>query len=63
MKEVGCFLLFKQLVIIFYYFVCNGFVEKFNGILKFMLCKMCFERFKDWDRYLFVFLFVYREVL
>lgn len=50
------------MVIILYYLVCNGLVEKFNGILKLMLRKMSFERLKDWDRYLFVLLFVYWEV-
>lgn len=43
--------------------MCNGLVEKFNGIFKLMFKRMCVERFKDWDKYLNVLLFVYREVL
>ncbi|XP_060601263.1 uncharacterized protein LOC132754618 [Ruditapes philippinarum] len=41
---------------------CNGLCERMNGILKSMLKKMCQERHKDWDRYLFAVLFAYREV-
>ena len=42
--------------------MCNGLVERFNGTLKSMLKKMCYERPKDWDRYVMPLLFAYREV-
>ena len=41
----------------------NGLCERFNGVLKSMLRKMCQERPRDWDRYLQAVLFAYREVV
>ncbi|KAK3889735.1 hypothetical protein Pcinc_006300 [Petrolisthes cinctipes] len=39
----------------------NGLVERYNGVLKRMLKKMCVEQPKEWDRYLPALLFAYRE--
>ena len=40
---------------------CNGLVEKYNGVLKNSLKKICDERPQDWDRYISPLLFAYCE--
>ena len=40
----------------------NGLVEKFQGTLKQMLAKLCVEKPKEWDFWLPMALFAYREV-
>ena len=40
---------------------CNGLVERMNGTLKSMIKKLCFEKPKEWDRYIPAVLFAYRE--
>ena len=62
MKEVCRLVSIKQLHTTPYNPRCNGLCERVNGVLKNMLKKMCQERPKDWDRYLFAVLFAYREV-
>ena len=61
MKEVGRLLSIKQLTTTPYHPACNGLVERFNGILKSMLKKLCEEQPKQWDRYIPALLFAYRE--
>ena len=56
-KEVSRLLSLRQLTPTPYHPICNGLVEKFNGTLKQMLRKLCEEEPKDWDR--FVYLFIY----
>ena len=62
MKEVSHLLSVKQLTTTPYHPICNGLVEKFNGTLKNMLCKLSEEKPKDWDRFVAPLLFAYREV-
>jgi len=62
MKEVSRILSIKQLISTPYHAMANGLVEKFNGVLKSMLKKMCAEKVKDWDRYVDALLFAYSEV-
>ena len=62
MGEVSRLLSMRQLTTTPYHPMCNGLVEKFNGTLKQMLKKMCYERPKDWDKYINSLLFAYREV-
>ncbi|XP_061194307.1 uncharacterized protein LOC133202481 [Saccostrea echinata] len=61
-KEVSRLLSFKRITTTPYNPMCNGLMEKFNGTLKQMLKRMCAERPKDWDKYLYPLLFAYREV-
>ena len=61
MKEVGRLLSVKQLMTTPYHPICTGIVERLNGTLKKMLCRMCAEQPKQWDRYLPALLFALRE--
>ena len=45
-----------------YHAACNGTVERMNGVLKSMLKKVCVDNPTDWDRYIPVVLFAYREI-
>ena len=45
-----------------YHAACNGTVERLNGVLKNMLKKVCVDNPTDWDRYIPVVLFAYREI-
>ena len=62
MKEVSRLLSLRQLNTTPYHPICNGLVEKFNGILKRMLKILSEEKHHGWDRYLNPLLFTYREV-
>ena len=62
MQEVSRLLSTKQLTTSPYHPMCNGLVEKFNGSLKNMLKKLCYEQPKQWSRYINPLLFAYREV-
>lgn len=42
--------------------MCNGLVERFNGVLKKMLKRMVAQHPKQWHRYINPLLFAYREV-
>ena len=61
MQEVNRLLSIKSLTTTPYHAMCNGLVERYNGVLKSGLKKMCEERPKDWDRYISPLLFAYRE--
>ncbi|XP_072019480.1 uncharacterized protein [Amphiura filiformis] len=61
MKELNRLLSIKPLVTTPYHAMCNGAVERQNGILKAGLKKMCEERPRDWDRYICPLLFAYRD--
>lgn len=61
MKEVSRLLSIKSLATTPYHAMCNGLVERYNGVLKSGLKKMCEERPRDWDRYISPLLFAYRE--
>ena len=62
MREVYRLLSIRHTVSSPYHPQTNGLVEKFNGMLKAMIKKLCLERPADWDRYLEPALFAYREV-
>ena len=62
MSEVSRLVSLKQLTTTPYHPMCNGLVEKFNGTLKQMLKRLCFQKPKDWDKYINAALFAYREV-
>ena len=61
MREVSRLLSIKPLATTPYHAMCNGLVERYNGVLKSSLKKMCEERPRDWDRYIDPLLFAYRE--
>jgi hypothetical protein len=62
MREVSRLLSIRQLTTTPYHPQTNGLCERFNGVLKQMLRRMCDERPQDWDRYIAPLLFAYREV-
>ncbi|KAL7647143.1 UNVERIFIED_CONTAM: hypothetical protein RMT77_002401 [Armadillidium vulgare] len=62
MKQVSKLLNIKQLSTSPYHPMCNGLVEKFNGTLKKMLRRLCYEQPKRWNRFINPLLFAYREV-
>ena len=62
MSEVSRLISIKQLSTTPYHPMCNGLVERFNGVLKQILKRLCSERPKDWDKYLGAVLFAYRDV-
>ena len=45
-----------------YHPICNGLVERWNGILKSMLKRLCQDQPKQWHRLINPVLFTYREV-
>ena len=61
MREVSRLLSIQPLATTPYHAMCNGLVERYNGVLKSSLKKMCEERPRDWDRYISPLLFAYRE--
>ena len=62
MKEASRLLSLQQLTTTPYHPMCNGLVEHFPATMKQMLCRMCAERPKGWDKYLPALLFAIREV-
>ena len=62
MKKVSRLLSIKQLTLTPYHPICNGLVERFNRTMKQMLKRLCTEEPRDWDRYINVWLFAYREM-
>ena len=61
MQEVTRLLSLKHMVSSPYHPICNGLCEKFNGVLKQMVKRLCHKRPKDWDRFINSALFAYRE--
>ena len=61
MQEVSRLMSIRPLATTPYHAMCNGLVERYNGVLKSSLKKMCEERPRDWDRYIAPLLFAYRE--
>ena len=61
MREISRLLSIRQLTTTPYHPACNGLVERFNGVLKQMLKRLCSERPRDWDRYIGPLLFAYRD--
>ncbi|XP_042878233.1 uncharacterized protein LOC122257193 [Penaeus japonicus] len=62
MKEFNRLLSIKGISTTPYHAMCNGLVERFNGVLKKMLKRMCVEQPKQWPRYIDPLLFAYRDV-
>ena len=62
MKEVSRLLSIRHLTTSAYHPMCNGLVERFNATLKAMLKRLCSENPRQWDSYINVLLFAYREV-
>ena len=62
MSEIHRLLSIKALYTSPYHAACNGTVERLNGVLKNMLKKVCMDNPADWDRYIPVVLFAYREI-
>ncbi|KAK3883863.1 hypothetical protein Pcinc_011831 [Petrolisthes cinctipes] len=62
MKEFLRLLSVKGLTTTPYHAMCNGLVERFNGVLKKMLRCMSHEQPKEYHRYVDPILFAYREV-
>ena len=62
MKEVSRLLSIKGLTSSRYHPICNGLVEKYNGLVKKILRRMCSEQPRQWDRFLPPLLFALREI-
>ena len=62
MREVTRLLSIKQLTTTPYHPMCNGLTEKFNGMMKSMLKRLCSEQPRQWHPYINPLLFAYREV-
>ena len=62
MKDVCECLSIRKLRTTPYHPMCNGLVERFNGVLKTMLKKYVSKQPNIWDKYLPYLLFAYREV-
>ena len=62
MSEINRLLSIKALYTTPYHAACNGMVERLNGTLKNMLKKICIDHPNEWDRYINVALFAYREI-
>ena len=52
MQEVTMLLSLKHMVSSSYHPICNGLCEKFNGVLKQMVKRLCQKRPKDVDRFI-----------
>ena len=61
-KEVNRLLSIRHLTTTPYHPMCNGLVERFNGMLKAMLKKLCAQQPRQWHRFINALLFAYREV-
>ena len=62
MKEVSRLISVKNIYCTRYNPKNNGLVEKYNGLIKKILRRMCHEQPKQWDRYLPALLFALREM-
>jgi hypothetical protein len=62
MEEISRFLMMKPTFTSPFHAMSNGTCERFNGVLKQMIRKLCQEQPKEWDRYIPAALFAYREV-
>ena len=62
MQEVSRLLSIKGLTSTPYHPICNGLVERWNGILKPMLKRLCQDHPNQWHRLINPVLFAYREV-
>ena len=62
MKEVSRLISVKQIYCTRYNPKNNGLVEKYNGLIKKILIRMCHEQPRQWDRYLPALLFALREM-
>ena len=62
MSEIHKLLSVKALYTSPYHAACNGMVERLNGTLKNMLKKTCMDQPEEWDRYINIVLFAYREI-
>ena len=61
MQEESRLLSINRLTSTPYHPICNGLVERFNGILKKMLRRLCSEQPRQWHRFMNPLLFAYRE--
>lgn len=62
MQEINRLLSIKALYSSPYHAACNGMVERMNGTLKNMLKRICIDQPNEWDKYINVALFAYREI-
>ena len=62
MSEIHRILSIRAIFTSPYHAACNGTVERMNGVLKSMLKKVCVDNPTDWDCYIPVVLFAYREI-
>ena len=62
MKEVSRLLSIRQLTSSRYHPICNGLVERYNGLVKTALRRLCSDEPREWDRYLPALLFALREI-
>ncbi|XP_064087495.1 uncharacterized protein LOC135202170 [Macrobrachium nipponense] len=62
MSEINKLLCIKAIYTSPYHASCNGMVERMNGTLKNMLKKICMDNPNEWDKYINVVLFAYREI-
>ena len=62
LEEVSRLLSIRRLTLSPYHPVCNRLVEKFNGMLKMMLKRLCSKQPRQWHRYINPLLFAYRGV-
>ena len=62
MSEVNKLLSIKALFLSPYHAACNGMVERLKGTLKNMLKRICIDHPNEWDRFMNVALFAYREI-
>ena len=62
MQEVSRLLSIKGLTSTPYHPISNGLVERWNGMLKSMLKRLCQDQPKQWHRLINPVLFAYREV-
>ncbi|XP_071941068.1 uncharacterized protein [Antedon mediterranea] len=61
MKQLSDLLQIEQMTSTPFHQQTNGLVEKFNGTMKNMIKSLTPEQFNEWDRYVPLFLFAYRD--
>nr|XP_054761342.1 uncharacterized protein LOC129267739 [Lytechinus pictus] len=61
MRKVSQLLSVKQITSSRYHPMCNGLVERYNGVIKTALRRLCSEEPRQWNRYLPALLFALRE--